>query len=107
MAENAFSRVSTHTTLKIIRPVQVDADLFGADNELGGELLPGGPLERADELELAGAGVAGPAPKRGPAALDLEAAEKSLSAVPQCLPNLHTSTTQGKCSLRFTSPIPT
>lgn len=77
VAENAFSRVSSHTKLTLIKQLPdtgSENDLFASSMEEG-----------AGALDLVNSG--------GIKSHDLDGAEKSLSAVPQCLSQRRSSTT--------------
>lgn len=87
VAENIFSRISSHTKLNLIKPIIAPTAMTApnGDNE-----LINGPLdELGAALESAASGQ------------QLGAAEKSLSAVPQCLNEKGLRTT-GKLRFDFT-----
>jgi len=79
VAENTFSRVSSHTKLNLIKPLPPTGSV--SDNDLLSGAI--GEAEVA-ALELAAAAAGGAATSAGVKQL-VEAAEKSLTAVPQCL----------------------
>ena len=77
VAENEYSRISSHTKLNLIRPLPPVA---GSEND-----LLSGTLDDVAALELAAATSGG----------KMEMPEKSLSAIPQCLSRR--GSTIGKC----------
>lgn len=83
VAENAFSRVYSHSKLNLIKPTVVQAN---SDND-----FLSGSLDEALEL-AAPAGTS----SQAAAVKQMEMSEKVLSAVPQCLSQRGTLQT-GKC----------